>query len=45
MIPLMEARPQVKPADEELVALARSVYQQAFEELEERHKQKAYRIA
>jgi RNA polymerase sigma-70 factor (ECF subfamily) len=45
MIPLMEARPQVKPADEELVALARSGDHQAFEELVERHKQKAYRIA
>ncbi|HXV78701.1 MAG TPA: sigma-70 family RNA polymerase sigma factor [Candidatus Binatia bacterium] len=41
----MEARPQVKPADEELVALARNGDPKAFEELVERHKQKAYRIA
>jgi len=45
MILTMEARPQVKPADEELVALARSGDHQAFEKLVERHKQKAYRIA
>lgn len=45
MIPAMDARPQGKAADEELVALARSGNHQAFEELVERHKQKAYRIA
>jgi RNA polymerase sigma-70 factor (ECF subfamily) len=35
----------VKPGDEELVALAQKGDQRAFEELVERHKQKAYRIA
>lgn len=35
----------VSPGDEELVALARSGNPRAFEELVERHKQKAYRIA
>jgi RNA polymerase sigma-70 factor (ECF subfamily) len=45
MISSMAASPQAKPADEDLVALARSGDHQAFEELVERHKQKAYRIA
>jgi RNA polymerase sigma-70 factor, ECF subfamily len=35
----------VQPGDEELVALARNGNHKAFEELVERHKQKAYRIA
>ena len=35
----------MKPGDEELVALAQKGDQRAFEELVERHKQKAYRIA
>lgn len=35
----------MKLGDEELVALAQNGDQQAFEELVERHKQKAYRIA
>jgi RNA polymerase sigma-70 factor, ECF subfamily len=41
----MNGSPPVKPGDEELVALARAGDQKAFEELVERHKQKAYRIA
>src|SRR5262245_3522882 len=45
MISSMEGSPLVKPADEELVNLARSGEHKAFEELVERHKQKAYRIA
>jgi RNA polymerase sigma-70 factor, ECF subfamily len=45
MISSMEGSPLVKPADEELVNLARSGDHKAFEELVERHKQKAYRIA
>jgi RNA polymerase sigma-70 factor, ECF subfamily len=35
----------VQPGDEDLVALARNGDHRAFEELVERHKQKAYRIA
>ena len=35
----------MQPGDEQLVALARSGNHKAFEELVERHKQKAYRIA
>lgn len=35
----------MKPGDEELVALAQNGDHKAFEELVERHKQKAYRIA
>ena len=35
----------MQPGDEDLVALARSGDHKAFEELVERHKQKAYRIA
>jgi RNA polymerase sigma-70 factor (ECF subfamily) len=45
MISSMEGSPLVKAADEELVNLARSGEHKAFEELVERHKQKAYRIA
>jgi RNA polymerase sigma-70 factor (ECF subfamily) len=45
IISFMEGSPPVKTADEELVSLARSGDHQAFEELVERHKQKAYRIA
>jgi len=41
----MNVSPSVKPADEELVALACDGDHRAFEELVERHKQKAYRIA
>ena len=41
----MNGSPPVSPGDEELVALARAGDQRAFEELVERHKQKAYRIA
>ena len=41
----MSQSPAVQPGDEELVALARSGNHKAFEELVERHKQKAYRIA
>jgi RNA polymerase sigma-70 factor (ECF subfamily) len=37
--------PLVKAGDEELVALAQKGDRKAFEELVERHKQKAYRIA
>ena len=42
---LMNVSPSVKPADEELVARACDGSHEAFEELVERHKQKAYRIA
>ena len=42
---LMNVSPSVKPADEELVASACDGNHEAFEELVERHKQKAYRIA
>jgi RNA polymerase sigma-70 factor (ECF subfamily) len=42
---LMKVSPSVQPADEELVALACEGDHRAFEELVERHKQKAYRIA
>jgi RNA polymerase sigma-70 factor, ECF subfamily len=45
IISSMEGSPPVKSADEELVSLARNGDHQAFEELVERHKQKAYRIA
>jgi RNA polymerase sigma-70 factor, ECF subfamily len=41
----MSESPAVQPGDEQLVALARSGNHKAFEELVERHKQKAYRIA
>jgi RNA polymerase sigma-70 factor (ECF subfamily) len=41
----MNGSAPVKPGDEELVALAQKGDQRAFEELVERHKQKAYRIA
>ena len=41
----MIVSPSVQPADEELVVLARDGDHKAFEELVERHKQKAYRIA
>jgi RNA polymerase sigma-70 factor, ECF subfamily len=41
----MNGSPPVSPGDEELVALARTGDQGAFEALVERHKQKAYRIA
>ena len=41
----MKVSPSVKPADEELVAWACDGSHEAFEELIERHKQKAYRIA
>jgi RNA polymerase sigma-70 factor (ECF subfamily) len=44
MISSMEGCPPVRP-DEELVALARNGDHNAFEELVEHHKQKAYRIA
>jgi RNA polymerase sigma-70 factor (ECF subfamily) len=43
--PLMSITPSVNPGDEELVARARDGDNKAFEELVERHKQKAYRIA
>jgi RNA polymerase sigma-70 factor (ECF subfamily) len=42
---LMNESPTPKPADDGLVALARDGDRRAFEELVERHKQKAYRIA
>jgi RNA polymerase sigma-70 factor (ECF subfamily) len=42
---LMDHHATVRPGDDELVALARRGERQAFEELVERHKQKAYRIA
>jgi RNA polymerase sigma-70 factor (ECF subfamily) len=45
IISFMEGSPPAKTADEELVSLARSGDHKAFEELVERHKQKAYRIA
>jgi RNA polymerase sigma-70 factor (ECF subfamily) len=45
IISSMKERPLVKSVDEELVSLARSGNPKAFEELVERHKQKAYRIA
>jgi RNA polymerase sigma-70 factor (ECF subfamily) len=41
----MNGSAPAKPSDEELVALARTGDRQAFEEIVERHKQKAYRIA
>jgi RNA polymerase sigma-70 factor (ECF subfamily) len=41
----MNGTPPVQSADEQLVALARTGDHKAFEELVERHKQKAYRIA
>ena len=41
----MSRSPAVQPGDEDLVALARNGDHKAFEELVERHKQKAYRIA
>jgi RNA polymerase sigma-70 factor (ECF subfamily) len=41
----MSGSPPVKPGDEELVALAQTGNHQAFEELVQRHQQKAYRIA
>jgi RNA polymerase sigma-70 factor (ECF subfamily) len=41
----MNGSAPVKPGDEELVGLAQKGDQRAFEELVERHKQKAYRIA
>jgi RNA polymerase sigma-70 factor (ECF subfamily) len=41
----MSQSPAVQPGDEQLVALARNGNHKAFEELVERHKQKAYRIA
>jgi RNA polymerase sigma-70 factor (ECF subfamily) len=41
----MDQQPIRAPADDELVALARQGSRAAFEELVERHKQKAYRIA
>ena len=41
----MKVSPSVKPADEKLVAWACDGSHEAFEELIERHKQKAYRIA
>jgi RNA polymerase sigma-70 factor (ECF subfamily) len=41
----MNENPSVKPGDEQLVALARNGDQKAFEELVERHKQKAFHIA
>jgi RNA polymerase sigma-70 factor (ECF subfamily) len=41
----MNGSAPAKPSDEELVALARNGDRQAFEEIVERHKQKAYRIA
>ena len=41
----MNGSAPVKPGDEELVASAQNGDQRAFEELVERHKQKAYRIA
>jgi RNA polymerase sigma-70 factor (ECF subfamily) len=43
--PVMSISPSVNPGDEELVARAREGDHKAFEELVERHKQKAYRIA
>jgi RNA polymerase sigma-70 factor (ECF subfamily) len=45
MIRPMNGSAPAKPSDEELVALARNGDRQAFEEIVERHKQKAYRIA
>ena len=42
---LMNVSPSVKPADEELVALARDGAHKAFEELVERYKHKTYHIA
>jgi RNA polymerase sigma-70 factor (ECF subfamily) len=41
----MDQQPIRAPGDDELVALARNGNHGAFEELVERHKQKAYRIA
>jgi RNA polymerase sigma-70 factor, ECF subfamily len=41
----MNGNPSVKAADEELVALAKHGDTRAFEELVDRYKQKAYRIA
>jgi RNA polymerase sigma factor (sigma-70 family) len=42
---LMDYHPTVSPGDNELVASAQKGDRRAFEELLERHKQKAYRIA
>jgi RNA polymerase sigma-70 factor (ECF subfamily) len=42
---LMDHHATVRPGDNELVALAQQGERRAFEELVERHKQKAYRIA
>jgi RNA polymerase sigma-70 factor (ECF subfamily) len=42
---LMNVSPAAQPADQELVELARKGDSKAFEELAERHKHKAYRIA
>jgi RNA polymerase sigma-70 factor (ECF subfamily) len=42
---LMDYHPTVSPGDNELVALAQKGDRRAFEELVERHKQKAYRTA
>jgi RNA polymerase sigma-70 factor (ECF subfamily) len=41
----MNGSPAVRPGDEELVALAQNGDHHAFEELVQRHQQKAYRIA
>lgn len=43
--PTMDASPTVRLGDEELVALVQKGDRRAFEELVERHKQKAFRIA
>src|ERR1043166_7364021 len=45
IIRAMESSPLGKPGDEELVALAQKGDDHAFEELIQRHQQKAYRIA
>jgi RNA polymerase sigma-70 factor (ECF subfamily) len=45
IISFMSGSPSVKVADEQLVALAQKGDQAAFEELVQRHQQKAYRIA
>jgi RNA polymerase sigma-70 factor (ECF subfamily) len=45
IIRAMESSPAGKPGDEELVALAQKGDDHAFEELIQRHQQKAYRIA
>ena len=44
-LPTMGVSPTARLGDEELVALAQKGDRRAFEELVERHKQKAYRIA